>query len=47
MLQILLLTEKEVTALISMNQQIAIKVGLGDVISNQRNRTTRSEYFRR
>src|ERR1700757_1312539 len=30
MLQILLLTEKEVTALISMNQQIAIKVGLGN-----------------
>lgn len=31
MLQILLLTEKEVTALISMNQQIAIKVGLRDI----------------
>jgi uncharacterized membrane protein len=30
MLQILLLTEKEVTAVISMNQQIAIKVGLRD-----------------
>ena len=35
MLQILLLTEKEVTALISMNQQIAIKVGLGNVINSQ------------
>ena len=35
MLQILLLTEKEVTAVISMNQQIAIKVGLGDVINSQ------------
>jgi uncharacterized membrane protein len=31
MLQILLLTEKEVTALISMNQQIASKVGLTDI----------------
>ena len=31
MLQILLLTEKEVTALISMNQQIATKVGLSDI----------------
>jgi uncharacterized membrane protein len=31
MLQILLLTEKEVTAMISMNQQIAIKVGLRDM----------------
>lgn len=31
MLQILLLTEKEVTAVISMNQQIAIKVGLRDI----------------
>jgi uncharacterized membrane protein len=31
MLQILLLTEKEVTALISMNQQIASKVGLTEI----------------
>ena len=31
MLQILLLTEKEVTAVISMNQQIAIKVGLREI----------------
>ena len=31
MLQILLLTEKEVTAVISMNQQIATKVGLQDM----------------
>ena len=31
MLQILLLTEKEVTAVISMNQQIAAKVGLRDM----------------
>ena len=31
MLQILLLTEKEVTAVISMNQQIAAKVGLSDM----------------
>jgi uncharacterized membrane protein len=31
MLQILLLTEKEVTAVISMNQQIAKKVGLTDI----------------
>jgi uncharacterized membrane protein len=31
MLQILLLTEKEVTAVISMNQQIAAKVGLRDI----------------
>jgi uncharacterized membrane protein len=30
-LQILLLTEKEVTAVISMNQQIASKVGLSDM----------------
>jgi uncharacterized membrane protein len=30
-LQILLLTEKEVTAVISMNQQIATKVGLSDI----------------
>lgn len=35
MLQILLLTEKEVTALITMNQQIAIKVGLRDVQDNK------------
>ena len=34
MLQILLLTEKELTALISMNQQIAVKVGLGNVINS-------------
>ena len=31
MLQILLLTEKEVTAVISMNQQIATKLGLSDL----------------
>lgn len=31
MLQILLLTEKEVTALISISQQIATKVGLSDI----------------
>lgn len=31
MLQILLLTEKEVTALISMNQQIATKMGLSNI----------------
>ena len=31
MLQILLLTEKEVTAVVSMNQQIASKVGLTDI----------------
>lgn len=31
MLQILMLTEKEVTAVISMNQQIATKVGLSDI----------------
>ena len=31
MLQILLLTEKEVTAVVSMNQQIASKVGLADI----------------
>ena len=31
MLQILLLTEKEVTALISINRQIATKVGLSDI----------------
>jgi uncharacterized membrane protein len=31
MLQILLLTEKEVTAVISMNQQIAKKIGLTDI----------------
>ncbi len=31
MLQILILTEKEVTTLISMNQQIAIKVGLREI----------------
>jgi uncharacterized membrane protein len=31
MLQILLLTEKEITAVIGMNRQIAIKLGLGDV----------------
>jgi uncharacterized membrane protein len=31
MLQILLLTEKEVTAVINMNQQIAAKVGLRDM----------------
>ena len=31
MLQILLLTEKEVTALLSMNQQIAANLGLSDM----------------
>jgi hypothetical protein len=30
-LQILMLTEKEITAVIGMNRQIAIKLGLGDV----------------
>jgi len=35
MLQILLLTEKEVTAVISMNQQIAAKVGLSDIEDNK------------
>ena len=35
MLQILLLTEKEVTALIGMNQQIAIKAGVRDVENSQ------------
>ena len=35
MLQILLLTEKEVTAVISMNQQIAAKVGLRDMENSQ------------
>jgi hypothetical protein len=30
-LQILILTEKEVTAVIGMNRQIAVKLGLGDV----------------
>ena len=35
MLQILLLTEKEVTAVISMNQQIAAKVGLRDMENNK------------
>ena len=35
MLQILLLTEKEVTALIGMNQQIAIKAGVQDVENSQ------------
>jgi uncharacterized membrane protein len=31
MLQILLLTEKEITAVVGMNRQIAMKLGLGDV----------------
>jgi uncharacterized Fe-S center protein len=35
MLQILMLTEKEVTALIGMNRQIAVKLGLGDVGNNR------------
>lgn len=35
MLQILILTEKEVTTLISMNQQIAIKVGLRDIENSE------------
>jgi uncharacterized membrane protein len=35
MLQILLLTEKEVTAVISMSQQIATKVGLHDMENRQ------------
>ena len=34
-LQILLLTEKEVTAVISMNQQIASKVGLSDLENSE------------
>jgi uncharacterized membrane protein len=34
-LQILLLTEKEVTALISMNQQIASKVGLTEIRNSE------------
>ena len=34
-LQILLLTEKEVTAVISMNQQIASKVGLSDMENSE------------
>ena len=34
-LQILLLTEKEVTAVINMNQQIAHKVGLSDMENSQ------------
>ncbi|HEX4284013.1 MAG TPA: DUF1003 domain-containing protein [Terracidiphilus sp.] len=35
MLQILLLTEKEVTAVIRMNQQIATKVGLSNIENNK------------
>jgi uncharacterized membrane protein len=35
MLQILLLTEKEVTAVVSMNQQIASKVGLTDIKNSE------------
>ena len=35
MLQILLLTEKEVTALVRMSQQIATRVGLSDIQNNQ------------
>jgi uncharacterized membrane protein len=35
MLQILMLTEKEVTAVIGMNRQIAVKLGLGAVGANQ------------
>jgi hypothetical protein len=35
MLQILLLTEKEVTAVISINQQIAVKLGLRDMKNSQ------------
>jgi uncharacterized membrane protein len=35
MLQILLLTEKEVTAVIRMNQQIAMKVGLSNIENNK------------
>lgn len=35
-LQILLLTEKEVTALISMNQQVAMKVGLQDIENSKK-----------
>lgn len=35
MLQILLLTEKEVTVLIGMNQQIAVKAGVQDVENSQ------------
>ncbi len=35
MLQILLLTEKEATAVISMNQQIATRVGLSNIENNK------------
>jgi uncharacterized membrane protein len=35
MLQILLLTEKEVTAVISMNQQIASEVGLTEIKNSE------------
>jgi len=35
MLQILMLTEKEVTAVIGMNRQIAVKLGLGEVGANR------------
>jgi hypothetical protein len=35
MLQILLLTEKEITAVIGMNRQIAVKLELGDVATDR------------
>jgi uncharacterized membrane protein len=35
MLQILLLTEKEITAVIGMNRHIALKLGLGEVGTSQ------------
>jgi uncharacterized membrane protein len=35
MLQILLLTEKEITAVIGINRQIAVKLGLGEVGENR------------
>lgn len=34
MLQILMLTEKELTAVVGMNRQIAVKLGLGDVAAD-------------
>ena len=46
-LQILLLTEKEVTAVISMNQQIAQQGGIIGYGKQQGNRTTRPEDFNR
>ena len=34
MLQIMMLTEKELTAVIGMNRQIAVKLGLGNVAAD-------------